>query len=344
MAEKMTPLGGIQPISVEVNWPSDVARAVELGKGLATSLGYAEAPTEEIGLVITELAANLIRHASGGTIRVKTVADGARDGIEVQSTDNGPGIPDVEQAITDGYSTAGGLGTGLGSVNRMMDEFEIHSGTNGGTHIVCRRWQRPPGSSLAHKVVAFGAATRAYRRAPENGDTFVFKQWERSALAGVIDGLGHGPLAQKASQTARQYVESHFDQPLEHLFRGADRACRATRGVVMALARFDLAKATVTVASVGNIEVRLAGGGERFNLIVRRGVVGMNAPNPVLAEHPWTADTVLIMHSDGLHTHWSWNDFSELKTAPPAVIANQLLARLGKIDDDSTVIVARSVS
>jgi hypothetical protein len=103
---------------------------------------------------------------------------------------------------------------------------------------------------------------------------------------------------------ARPYIEQHFDQPLDHIFRGTGRACRATRGVVMALARFDLAKETLTVASVGNIEVRLVSSPQRFNLIVRRGIAGLNAPNPLPNEHPWTAETLLIMHSDGLATHW----------------------------------------
>src|SRR5262249_6990908 len=120
-------------------------------------------------------------------------------------------------------------------------------------------------------------------------------------------------LAQHASHTARHYVEEHFDQSLEHLFRGAGRACRATRGVVMALAQFDLAQRTFTVGSVGNVEVRVVGSPEKLNLTVRRGIVGLNAPNPVPAVHPWTAQTSLIIHSDGLRPHWSWNDFRQLE-------------------------------
>ena len=107
--------------------------------------------------------------------------------------------------------------------------------------------------------MAFGAATRSVGHLPDNGDSFVIKQWEQNALVGVIDGLGHGPFAQIASRTARYYVEQHFSEPLENVFKGADRACRATRGVVMALARIDLAEDTLTVASVGNVEMRLSG-------------------------------------------------------------------------------------
>ena len=86
----------------------------------------------------------------------------------------------------------------------------------------------------------FGAATRSYRLLPENGDAFIIQQWEGHALGGLIDGLGHGELAQKAAQTARHYVEHHFDQPLANIFLGVGRACRATRGVVMTLSLLNL--------------------------------------------------------------------------------------------------------
>lgn len=110
----------------------------------------------------------------------------------------------------------------------------------------------------------------------------------------------------------------------------------------MALARFDLVQQKLTVASVGNVEVRLIGSSERFNLIVRRGVIGLNAPSPVPLEHPWTSSSLLIMHSDGLPTHWAWDEFSDLLHAAPAVVARRLLQALGKMDDDATVIVARN--
>jgi anti-sigma regulatory factor (Ser/Thr protein kinase) len=342
MAQDLMGTNGMQPVEAGVTWQGDVLRAGELGRGFSASLGFPAAQCDEIGLVVTELASNLIRHAPGGTITMGHVTTSERTGIEIQSVDKGPGISDVEQAITDGYSTAGGLGLGLGTVNRLMDELEIYSGSNGGLHIVCRRWVRARPSGAIAGGLAFGAATRSYRQLPENGDTFLFKQWERNALVGVIDGLGHGPLAQRASHTARHYIERHFDQPLPSLFLGVGRACRTTRGVVMALARFDLTRQTLTVASVGNIEVRLVGSSEKFNLVVRRGIVGLNAPNPVPAEHPWTSSSLLIMHSDGIRSHWNWSEFSDVLQAAPNMIARRLLSELGKLDDDATVVVARS--
>src|SRR5262249_25500480 len=143
------------------------------------------------------------------------------------------------------------------------------------------------------------------------------------------------------SNAARQYLEQHFDQPLDSLFRGVGRACRATRGVVMALAHFDFAARNLTVASIGNVEMRLVGGSARFNPVIRRGIVGLNAPDPVCTEHPWTSTSLLIMHSDGLGTQWDWSEFSDVSTGSASAIAQRLLKTISKADDDATVVVAR---
>ncbi|WP_042725659.1 ATP-binding SpoIIE family protein phosphatase [Chthoniobacter flavus] len=324
---------------MEVARPAEIKRATDAARRLAASLGFGSQDCDEIVLAVTELATNLTKHTRGGTITLR--ATDGRAGIQVESEDRGPGILDVEQALTDGYSTAGSLGTGLGTVNRLMHELEFYSLSPTGTRIVCQRWLRAKNATPFVRWLEFGAATRAYRRQPENGDTFFIRQWEGGALAGVIDGLGHGPFAQRAAQCARRYLDQHFDQSLENLFRGAGRACSATRGVVMALARFNAAQHTVATASVGNIETRLIGGADR-NVPVRRGVVGLNAPNPVVAEHPWTPESILIMHSDGLRTQWAWEEFRHVATSAPGIIAQRLLTDLGKIDDDATVLVART--
>jgi anti-sigma regulatory factor (Ser/Thr protein kinase)/serine/threonine protein phosphatase PrpC len=343
MAEELKHADPIEPIALAVYQLAQAKQAAEMARQFAESLGFSQADSEEIALVVTELGSNLVRHASGGSIILTPAEASGRRGIRVESEDSGPGIADVERAMTDGYSTAGSLGFGLGTVNRLMDDLDFYSRSPHGLHLVSYRWMRPQQRREVYaKGLDFGVATRSCRRLPENGDAFIITQWERHALVGVIDGLGHGPFAHRAAQTARRYVEQHFDQPLESLFRGVQRACRATRGVVMALARFDLAEQKFTAASVGNVEIRLFGSPEHFSLIVRRGIIGLNAPSPVPLEHPWTPESLLVMHSDGLSTHWNWNEFPELATAAPDAIAQRLLHVLGKIEDDATVVVARS--
>jgi len=341
MAEKLIDIMPAESFANKIDSAADRVRARQAASRIAQTLGFSATECEEIALVVSELASNLIEHASGGIIRLIPVQRPDRTGIRIESEDDGPGIADVEQALIDGFSTAGSLGIGLGTVNRLMDELEFYDSQQSGLHIVCHRWFRPPTGGVGTKGMTFGVSTRARSFSPENGDSFVIKQWKGFALAGIIDGLGHGAFAQRASYAARNYVEQHFDQPLESLFRGVERACRATRGVVMALARFDLANNRLRLANVGNVEVRLIGSAERFSPIVRRGVIGMNAPGPVCSEHPWSASDLLIMHSDGLRAHWKWDEFSELRHQEPACIASRLLAALGRIEDDATIIVGR---
>jgi serine/threonine protein phosphatase PrpC len=263
--------------------------------------------------------------------------------MQIISQDSGPGIADVEEVLTDGFSTAGGLGCGLGTVNRLMDELDIVSepGTSAGTRIACKRWLRPDVRPGLPAPLAVDAATRPHPGMTANGDAFVIKHWGEDTLVAVIDGLGHGPFAQRAAQTAQQYVESHVDQPLDVIFRGVGRACRATRGVVMALARFDWGGTRLTFASIGNIEARVFGSVEPMDFAIRRGIVGVNAPNPVVTQHRWQPNHVLVLHSDGVTTRWRWEDFRDLKSASASVMARRLLHALAKDDDDATVLVVK---
>jgi anti-sigma regulatory factor (Ser/Thr protein kinase) len=319
----------------------EIRRAEDVARSFAASIGFAAPNCEEIVLVVAELGSNLVTHAGGGTLTLTANAASGQVGIQIESEDQGPGIADFDRALTDGYSSAGSLGAGLGAVNRLMDELELRPLPTRGTHIVCRRWLRAGAAGPPVRWLEFGAATRACRNQRDNGDAFIVRRWNGNALTGVIDGLGHGQFAQKAAQTARRYVDEHFDRPLEDLFRGAGRACRATRGVVMALARFDFALQTLTVASIGNIEVRLFGGAAP-NLIVRRGIVGLHAPQPVTSVCPWTGASLLVMHSDGVRSHWDWKDVRDLTLESASTTAQRLLAALGKIEDDATVLVVRS--
>ncbi len=336
-------MGSLSPQIVEVLHCSDVGAARRAAKALAESIGFDRAACEEIALAITELATNLIKHAQGGKLLLTPLAEGARGGLQIESQDTGPGIADVEQALGDRFSTAGTRGTGLGAVNRLMDELDITPERGRGTRIVCRKWVRQHAASLRPCPLAFGVATRPRNPGADNGDAFVVKRWAESALVGIIDGLGHGQFAHRAAQAARQYVEGHFDRPLDQIFRGVGRACRATRGVVMALARFDWERGRLAFASVGNIEVRIFPHSEPFHFFIRRGVIGLNAPNAVVTEHPWLPEHMLVLHSDGLRTRWGWKDFPRLADQPATTLAREFLRLLAKEEDDATVIVVKNV-
>jgi anti-sigma regulatory factor (Ser/Thr protein kinase) len=328
-------------VILRISGPKEIRHAEDCARRIAAEVGCSARDCDDIALVVNELASNLIKHASGGELRLEPTEATGRKGLRIESLDCGPGIADFEHAMRDGYSSAGSLGTGLGTINRLMDDLEYEPLAGGGSRIVCHRWLRAePRKVKSHLEI--GVASRAYRQALENGDAFVSREWANGALVGVIDGLGHGQFAHRAAQAARQYIDLHYDLPLEALFRGVGRTCQATRGVVMALALFDYDRSVFTCASIGNIELRVHGSERPIRFIARRGVVGQQAPMALAEEHPWAAGMTLVMHSDGLRARWSWGDFPNLWAERASQAAQRLLVALGRDDDDATVLVVKS--
>ena len=88
----------------------------------------------------SELARNTLDYGGGGTVRIQALQDGSRRGLRLTFEDKGPGIPDVERALKDGYTTGGGLGLGLGGARRLSSEFAIESRPGEGTKVTVARW------------------------------------------------------------------------------------------------------------------------------------------------------------------------------------------------------------
>lgn len=104
-------------------------------------LGMSRLSSHYVATAVSELANNLFFHTSNsGEIRFCCLNNAGRAGIEIVAHDQGPGIADIAAAMTDGFSTNGGLGGGLGGVQRLMDEFEISSRLGVGTRIIARKW------------------------------------------------------------------------------------------------------------------------------------------------------------------------------------------------------------
>ena len=309
---------------------------------MAGDTGFVERDIEGIVLVAGELAANLVHHATEGRMILTPVQENGRSGVQLETVDAGPGIRDVDRALTDGYTTRGSLGYGLGTVNRLMDELDISGGREGrGTHLTCRRWVRSQKVATSGCPLSFGAATRRHPKMDLNGDAFVIRKWDQSALVAVIDGLGHGQFAHRAAEKAREFVEGHCDRPLPDIFRGAGHNCRATRGVVMAVARFDWGEARLTYAGIGNIEVRVIGPTTPMRFPIRRGIVGLNAPAAPVSAHDWDPDWSMVLHTDGLTTKWRWEDLDNVAEDSAMAISQALVHRFAKVSDDATAAVVK---
>ena len=322
----------------------DVSLARKIARELAESVGFDSILTQELILAASELAFNIINHAGRGEM-LFVLLEGDKKGIQLETIDDGPGIPDIEIAMTDGVTSGVSLGYGLGSINRIMDALDIRSPlTNGrGTRVCCKKYL--PVEHVCHlpSPLSVGVGSRPYPGIPFNGDSFIVKHFGCNLLVGVIDGLGHGKFAHEASQRARQYVEKHYDQPFEMIFQGTGRACRSTRGVVMALVKFDwhIVPIKMTFGSIGNIEVRLQSG-KASTLPVRRGIIGKNAPKPVIHEQSFDAGDTLFLFSDGITSHWPKDAFLDLKAKSADETARIMLNVLAKDNDDATLLIVKS--
>lgn len=129
------------PHRVRVRHEVDVAVARACARELALAQGFAAGPAGAIATAVTEVARNIVVHAGGGgEVLLESIDEDGRRGILVIARDARPGIPSIEDAMRDGWSTSGGLGLGLPSARRLMDDFSIASAPGAGTTITMAKW------------------------------------------------------------------------------------------------------------------------------------------------------------------------------------------------------------
>ena len=119
----------------------DVVRARQAVRSWAVEMGFSLVDQTKLVTAASELARNTVVYGGGGTLRMEALEDGARKGLRLVFADEGPGIPDLEKALRDGYTTGNGLGLGLGGARRLVNEFAIESQVGEGTRITVVKWK-----------------------------------------------------------------------------------------------------------------------------------------------------------------------------------------------------------
>ena len=127
-------------IRIPVRNESGTAWSVMEARKAAMAIGFDEVVSQMIATAVSELAHNIVKYAGGGEIRMDRIDSGSQAGIEVVARDRGPGIENIEKAMTDHYSSGNTLGLGLPGVKRMMDEFELDTEPGRGTTVTIRKW------------------------------------------------------------------------------------------------------------------------------------------------------------------------------------------------------------
>jgi serine/threonine-protein kinase RsbT len=127
--------------TLPVQSSTDVVHVRQVVRALATSIGLSLVDQTKIVTAASELARNTLEHGGGGTARLQVIEDGARRGVKLTFEDKGPGIADMKLALTDGYTTGGGMGLGLSGSRRLVNEFDIVSSPGQGTRVTVTRWK-----------------------------------------------------------------------------------------------------------------------------------------------------------------------------------------------------------
>jgi len=323
----------VNPIQ-EINQVGQVRRDAQR---LCANISADQTFAGRVGLVVTELARNLVIHAGAGQILLRELRnDSGGDGIEILSVDRGPGMRNVGECLRDGYSTAGTPGTGLGAVRRLSDLFDLSTADGRGTVICARLFA----NKTAHPVSwDFGVVNVAIAGEAVCGDGWAKSENSDTIRLMLADGLGHGHYAHEAAQEAAKVFLEEAQRPTSEILRAMDGALSKTRGAAAAVVEIQPAKSLVTVAGAGNISVRIFDGeGQSRQIASVNGTVGTRLHKIHEFTANWTRNSVLVMHTDGLTAHWDVKPYPGLLQRHPATIAAVIYRDYVRGRDDATVL------
>jgi anti-sigma regulatory factor (Ser/Thr protein kinase) len=331
--------GMIPAINVGVTEPTHVSEARRTALRLAQDLAFSDVVQGRLALVVTEIAANVLKHAKGGRIVLSPAMQA--DAIDIFGLDQGPGISNLAQCLQDGFSTAGSPGTGLGAIERQSDEWDVFTSPGKGTVIRARLNRgkpQPVGSPFETAGVVI-----PYPGYSESGDAWAARVTPGKLTLLAVDGLGHGPSAADAANAAVASFNARSDLSGAALMEEIGRALRSTRGAAVGLAEIAAGSGTLSYTGVGNIAgVIFTDDLSSKHLVSMNGIVGHYTQRIRSFEYPWRPDSLLILHSDGLRTRWNLADYPGLAMRSPALIAAVLLRDAERGTDDALIAVVRA--
>lgn len=323
---------------------SQIGEARRRALAMAAPLGYDETQSGVLALAVTELGTNLIKHAGGGTLLLRSLERGAALGIEILALDRGPGMANVAQSLRDGHSTAGSPGLGLGALSRMSHGLDIYSQVGKGTVLRCELWRGPAPAPKRESMTASAI------RIPKPGETDCGDDWSLLADKGVhtllvVDGLGHGPDAAHAAHEAKRAL---YQQPAAaapaQILQAIHGALRSTRGAAASVAVLRPAQERVDFAGIGNVVGMVRHENKNRTLVSLNGILGHQVRKFQEFSAPFPTGAMFIMHSDGLATHWDLAHYPGLEGRHPGLIAGVLYRDHRRERDDATVVVLRGAS
>ncbi len=308
----------------------------------ALELGLSEDKANKLEIIISELSTNLLKFGiKKREILWKPVFYKGNPGIEILALDKGAGIYSINQALQDGYSTAGTQGEGLGAIQRLSDHFDIYSQTGAGTIVLSRVFKDSDSiGRLKNDPVAIIAKAKEGEKVC--GDAHYIEYFPNNDFALlVVDGLGHGQDAHiAATQAVALYKDTEKHSPAQAL-QFLHEGLRKTRGAVGMALYYNAAEKSLTYCGIGNIAGKLTGFNTNKALISFNGILGMTASRMHDNSISIDSSRLLMLHSDGINTRWDFNQYPQLTKHDPAIIAACLYRDFNRNNDDLTIVACK---
>ena len=336
--------GGPITERVAVEDLSQVGSARRAADAVARECGFDDTRRGIVGIVATEAATNLARHARAGVLLAQHAARADLPGVEVIAVDSGPGMHDLDRAFADGFSTGGTPGTGLGAIRRQADELDVYTAPGQGTIVLARVFATPlVRHTERDALVDVGAVCLPIDGETVCGDGWAVTQTSDRAVILLVDGLGHGASAAAAADVAIATFRTLVAHSPREIVTALHEALRATRGAALGVADVMATAegATIRYCGVGNTVATLVGEGSPRALPSMNGTAGLQVRSMQEFAQPWTPGAMLVMHTDGITTRWRADAYRGILVRDPAIFAAALQRDHTRGRDDATVLAFR---
>lgn len=308
---------------------------------LAQDLDLDENTAGKASIAAVELSTNLVRHAGGGFFLLQAIPIPGVEGIEILAVDAGPGMTDPWRCASDGYSTTGTTGEGLGSVRRLSSEFDIYSMPGKGSVILCRVVAEGSTTGSVKSRLSFGAIGIALFPHDPCGDAWAIHESGPQVRVILADGLGHGVEAARAADEAVSIFRRLASRGPREIAEILHAGLRSTRGAAIGVLGLDIGRQIAKYCGIGNISARILDGQYSRQLMSHNGTAGAQAPKIEEYTYPWPDKGLCVMHSDGVAMHWTLEAYPGLLQRHPAVIAAVLYRDFARGRDDASLVVVK---
>ena len=321
---------------------SQVGEARRSAGAIAASAGLNETDAGKFSILATEAATNIAKHAGRGEMMLRALRAPGVCGAELVAMDSGPGIPDLDRALRDGFSTAGSSGAGLGAFSRLSTRFDMYTAAGAGTVLVARveASTAPVGT---RRMLDIGVV-----RVPKRGEYDCGDDWgivvdeTGRALLTVVDGLGHGSAAAEAARRAVEIAAEHSADAAGAVVATIHAGLRSTRGAALAVAELSPDQSSIRFSGLGNISASVVSSMSTKSLVSHNGIAGHEMRKIQEFSYDWPTDALLVVHSDGVSARWDLGRYPGLARRDPSVVAGVIYRDFSRGRDDALVVVVRA--